>query len=69
MTPFGLQKELVDDRRRNLVAHRHRSARPVRWEARSPAEPETRRRRAFALLVVVYSLAIRKSPDRPRSST
>ena len=55
MTPFGLQKELVDDRRRNLAAQRYRTAWPVRLEAQRPAKIEPRRWRAFSLLVVADS--------------
>jgi hypothetical protein len=47
MTPFGLQKELVDDRRRNLAPQNHRSAWPVRLETQGSAEIETGRRRAL----------------------
>jgi hypothetical protein len=68
MTPFGLQRELVDDRRRDLVAHGHQSAWPFRMEAQSSAGPETQRWRAFSRLVVAYCLALRKSPDKSRSS-
>jgi hypothetical protein len=39
MTPFGLQKELVDDRRRNLAAQRHGSG----W----PAVPDVAARHAL----------------------
>jgi hypothetical protein len=58
MTPFGHQKELVDDRRRNLAAQRHGSAWPVRLEAQMPAQTETRRWRAFSLLVVAFFMTI-----------
>jgi hypothetical protein len=69
MAPFGLQKELVDDRRRNLVAPRLRWPWPVGLEDRGPAETQPRRWRASSLLVLAYSMTMRKSPDKPRSST
>jgi len=52
MTQLSIQKELVDDRRRNLAALRHGSASSVRFEAQRPAQTEPRRWRAFSLLVV-----------------
>ena len=52
MTQLSIQKELVDDRRRNLAALRHGSAPSVRFEAQRPAQTEPRRWRAFSLLVV-----------------
>ena len=58
MTQLSIQKELVDDRRRNLAAPRHGSARPDRLEAQRPAQSETRRWRAFSLLVVAYFMTI-----------
>ncbi len=50
MTQLSIQKELVDDRRRDLAAHRHGSASPVRFEAQRPAQTEPRRWRTFSLL-------------------
>lgn len=56
MTQLSIQKELVDDRRRNLPALRHRSAAsPVRFEAQRPAQTEPRHWRAFSLLAVAGS--------------
>jgi hypothetical protein len=55
MTQLSIQKELVDDRRRNLAAQRHGSPWPVRLEAQRPAQTEPRRWRAFSLLVVADS--------------
>ena len=55
MTQLGIQKELVDDRRRNLAAQRRGSPWPVRLEAQRPAQTKPRRWRAFSLLVVADS--------------
>jgi hypothetical protein len=49
MTELGVQKELVDDRRRNLAALRHGFASPVRFETQRPAQTEPRCWRAFSL--------------------
>lgn len=55
MTQLSIQKELVDDRRRNRAAQCHGSPWPVRLEAQRPAQTELRRWRAFSLLVVADS--------------
>jgi hypothetical protein len=55
MTQLGIQKELVDDRRRNLAVLRHGSASPGRFPVQRPAQTESRRWRAFSLLVVADS--------------
>ena len=58
MTQLSIQKALVDDRRRNLAVQRHRPASSARLETHRPNEIETRRWRAFSLLVVAYFMTI-----------
>lgn len=55
MIPFGLQKELVDDRGRSLAAHPHRSAWPARLEPQI-ARPDRDPSPASILLAAVAFL-------------
>jgi EmrB/QacA subfamily drug resistance transporter len=58
MTQLSIQKELVDDRQRNLKVQLHRPATSARLQTLRPNEFETRRWRAFSLLVVAYFMTI-----------
>ena len=55
---LSIQKALVEARQRDLATIPQESARPVRLKPGEPTQTESRRWRAFALLVVAYFMTI-----------